>query len=370
MEKLTVSEGFVINLYTPTELKAHLDEYIIGQDQAKRSLCTAIYNHYKRLIISRSGIQNKVEKSNMLIAGPSGCGKTAMVKCIADYMGVPYYIGDATSITQAGYVGDDVETLITGLLRACDYNIEKAQCGIVFLDEIDKLAKRGANPNISRDVVGEGVQQALLKIVEGNIVGVPPMGGRKHPEAQLLYVDTTNILFVGSGAFSGIEPIIKERVAPERGIGFNSAEAEEINDDDIYSYMCQEDLREFGMIPEFIGRFPKVVTISQLKTDELVKIITEPKDSIANQYATLLAMDDIELSIEKSAVRFIADLAIKLKTGARALRSIFEDVMNDYMFDLPGSGVTELTITESIVREKLSKRYAKLIGKEIEEEVA
>ena len=365
MQQITLSSGKTINLYTPKELKEHLDKYVIGQEEAKMTISTAVYNHYKRILLNDSKVDIKIDKSNMLVVGNTGSGKTFIIKTLAEYMGIPYYIGDATSLTQAGYVGDDVESLLVGLLRSCDFDVELAKYGIVFIDEIDKLSSRGANVHISRDVVGEGVQQALLKIVEGSVVGVPPQGGRKHPEAPLMYIDTTNILFVGSGAFSGIEDIIKKRVKPESKIGFLSkdenSDEEEINDDNIFSFMSQEDLREFGMIPEFVGRFPVITNILPLTEDQLVEIISKPKDNILSQYATLFAMDGIELSIDEDALKYIASVAVKLKTGARALRSLFESVMKEYMFELPGSDVKELKISIDDVKSKLDKRYKNLL---------
>lgn len=365
MQQITLSSGKTINLYTPKELKAHLDKYVIGQEEAKMTISTAVYNHYKRILLADANTDIKIDKSNMLVVGNTGSGKTFIIKTLAEYMGVPYYIGDATSLTQAGYVGDDVESLLVGLLRSCDFDVELAKYGIVFIDEIDKLAKRGASLHISRDVVGEGVQQALLKIVEGSEVGVPPQGGRKHPEVPLLYLDTTNILFVGSGAFSGIENIIKKRVGADSKIGFVSKNVSEddetISEDDIFSYLSQEDLREFGMIPEFVGRFPVITNILPLTEDQLVEIISKPKDNILSQYATLMAMDGINLTIEEEALKYIASIAVKLKTGARALKSLFESVMKDYMFELPGSDVKELKISVDDVKTKLDKRYKNLL---------
>lgn len=365
MQQITLSSGKSINLYTPKELKEHLDKYVIGQEEAKMTISTAVYNHYKRILLNDSNVDIKIDKSNMLVVGNTGSGKTFIIKTLAEYMGIPYYIGDATSLTQAGYVGDDVESLLVGLLRSCDFDVELAKYGIVFIDEIDKLSSRGANVHISRDVVGEGVQQALLKIVEGSVVGVPPQGGRKHPEAPLMYIDTTNILFIGSGAFSGIEDIIKKRVKPDAKIGFvaktETADEEEITDDNIFSYMSQEDLREFGMIPEFVGRFPVITNILPLTEDQLVEIISKPKDNILSQYATLFAMDGIELSIDEDALKYIASIAVKLKTGARALRSLFESVMKEYMFELPGSDVKELKISAEDAKSKLDKRYKNLL---------
>ena len=364
MQEITLSSGKTIKLYTPKELKEHLDKYVIGQEEAKMTISTAVYNHYKRILLNDANVDVKIDKSNMIVVGNTGSGKTFIIKTLAEYMGIPYYIGDATSLTQAGYVGDDVESLLVGLLRSCDFDVEYAKYGIVFIDEIDKLAKRGASLHISRDVVGEGVQQALLKIVEGSEVGVPPQGGRKHPEAPLTYIDTTNILFIGSGAFSGIEEIIKKRVKPDSKIGFIAKEEnpdDVISDNDIFSYLSQEDLREYGMIPEFVGRFPVITNILPLTEEQLFKIITEPKDNILSQYATLFAMDNISLTISKDAIRYIASVAVKLKTGARALRSLFESVMKDYMFELPGSDVTELKISVDDVKSKLDKRYKNLL---------
>lgn len=364
MQEVTLSSGKIIKLYTPKELKAHLDNYVIGQEEAKMTISTAVYNHYKRILLNDAKVDVKIDKSNMLVVGNTGSGKTFIIKTLAEYMGVPYYIGDATSLTQAGYVGDDVESLLVGLLRSCDFDVEIAKYGIIFIDEIDKLAKRGASLHISRDVVGEGVQQALLKIVEGSEVGVPPQGGRKHPEVPLTYIDTTNILFIGSGAFSGIEEIIKKRVQPEAKIGFVAKEEnpdDVISDDEIFSYLSQEDLREFGMIPEFVGRFPVITNILPLTEDQLVEIISKPKDNILSQYATLMAMDGIALTIEEEALKYIASIAVKLKTGARALKSLFESVMKDYMFDLPGTNTKELKISVEDVKTKLDKRYKNLL---------
>ena len=356
------------NTLTPAAIMEHLNKFIIGQDEAKKTLSVAVYNHYRRLQLSSREAKNhkwSYGKSNIILMGNTGCGKTAMVKCLANYLGVPCYIGDATTITQAGYVGDDVETLLVGLLRACDYDIEKAQCGIVFIDEIDKLAKRSYNANITRDVVGEGVQQALLKIVEGNIVGVPPRGGRKHPEAELVYVDTTNILFIASGAFVGMEEIIRKRLGQsKKSIGFT--ETKEIKEDEkgisVLSRILPEDLHHFGMIPELVGRFPIVTYVNPLRREDLVHIISKPEDSLLRQYTELLGLDGIQIMFTRSAFNAIADLALEMGTGARALRSVMEMTLRDLMFEAPNyrglksNGYTDYIITEEMVREK-TKSY-------------
>ena len=362
MQELLISQDFNINLYTPKEIKQYLDQYIIGQDDAKITLSVAVYNHFKRLYVNNNtSLETKIDKSNIIIGGKTGSGKTFLVKNIAKLLGVPYYIADATSLTQAGYVGDDVESIITGLLRSCDYNINKAQCGIVFIDEIDKIAKRESGPSITRDVGGEGVQQALLKIVEGSTVGVMPQGGRKHPEQPLIYVDTTNILFIAAGSFAGIEDVIKHRVNPEKHIGFNTNNkndiSNDVNDDELLDFMSQEDLREFGMIPEFIGRFPVVTTTQKLTRENLKSIIKDPKDSILKQYTSLFALDDIELKVTDNALEYIAAIADYLDCGARSIRSIFETILNPVMFELPGSDTKEFVLDTNIIKKYISKRY-------------
>lgn len=367
MTEITLPSGKSIKLYTPIEMKEHLDKYVIGQEAAKRTICTAVYNHYKRLYLNtQTSLITKVDKSNVFLTGATGSGKTFIVKTLADFIGVPYYIADATSITQAGYVGDDVESILAGLLRAANYDIETTQCGIVFIDEIDKIAKRISGVNLSgKDPVGEGVQQALLKMVEGNKIGVPPNGGRKHPDQPLAYIDTTNILFVGSGSFAGIEEIVKDRLKGNTKIGFNnSTESVECDNSEIMDYLCQEDMRKFGFIPEFVGRFPVITNVKPLTKEDLVRIIREPENNILDQYATLLAVDDIKFKITEEAINVIAETAVRLKTGARALRSIFECVMEDYMFETPGSGVTEIEVNSNYVREKLDKRYKNIKGDE------
>ena len=346
----------VLKLYRPDEIKAYLDQYVVGQDEAKRVLSVAVYNHFKMISFNEAYGRDSLGKSNIILLGETGCGKTLLVKTIARLLNVPCYIGNATSITESGYVGDDVESLLVGLLRECDYDIEKAQRGIVFIDEIDKTAKKGAGVSITRDVSGEGVQQGLLKMVEGNVVGVPPFGGRKHPEQPLLYVDTTNILFIGSGAFVGIEDIVKKRLGSSK-IGFETKDSKKIDDDkDYIDYVTPQDLKDFGFIPEFVGRFPVITNVNKLTEDDMVRILKEPKDSIMYQYKTLLLMDKCELEFEDAALRRIAKTALSLKTGARGLRNVMETVMIDFMYDVPLKHLKKLTITEQDVIEKLSKR--------------
>ncbi len=364
MREIEFKNGAKLKYYTPKELKEHLDEYIIGQDEAKKVLSVAIYNHYKRIIMSHENPDAIVEKSNIILAGPTGCGKSAMIKCLADYMGVPCYIADATTLTQAGYVGDDVESIITGLLRKCGWSISRAEYGIIAIDEVDKIAKKGSNQHISRDVVGEGVQQALLKMVEGDLVGVPPQEGRKHPDQPLIYVNTKNILFIATGAFSGLDDIIKGRLNMKK-IGYVVDNKVNPNEDfEPFEYMSQEDLRQFGMIPEFIGRFPVIANVNQLKKDDLVKILTEPKNSLIKQYQTMMSMDGIKFSIDDDALDFVAEVSLKIGTGARGLRSMMETVLNEFVYDLSDSigGNSELKITRDYVNEKLSKRYSTYIN--------
>lgn len=344
-----------ITLLKPNEIKEYLDEYVIGQEEAKKVLSVAIYNHYKMIAYNETH-EEKLGKSNILVLGETGSGKTLLVKTIAKLLNVPCYIGSATSITEAGYVGDDIESLLVGLLRECDYDIEAAERGIVFIDEIDKIAKKGASTSITRDVSGEGVQQGLLKIVEGNVIGVPPFGGRKHPEQPLLYIDTTNILFIGSGAFVGIEDIVKKRLGSGR-IGFNNAETQKIdNGKEPIDYVTPQDIKDFGFIPEFVGRFPVITNVTKLNEEQMVRILTEPKDSLVGQYKTLMEIDGCSLSFSKDALSRIAKTALSLKTGARGLRNIMETVMIDYMYEVPINNTKTLTITEEDVQEKLSKK--------------
>ena len=348
--------------YRPHEIKEYLDKYIIGQDDAKKTLSVAIYNHYKKIFNNnKNKVKDELEKSNILIAGNTGCGKTLIVKTIAKLLGVPCYIGNATSITESGYVGDDIESLLVGLLRECDYNVAAAQIGIVFIDEIDKIAKKGSGVSVTRDVSGEGVQQGLLKMVEGSMVGVHPQGGRKHPEQQLMYIDTSNILFIASGAFPGIEDIIKKRLGGTK-IGFNVEKNSFDKNDELIKYSTPQDFKTFGMIPEFIGRFPVITHVNELTVEDLKRILTEPKNSLVSQYQKLFKMDDCDLSFTKDALTEIAKYAYELGVGARGLRNIMEMIMNDFMFEIPMKKSKTLKLSKTMVLEKINEkcRYKKI----------
>lgn len=350
---------FSINLLRPDQIKEYLDKYIIGQDEAKKILSIAVYNHYKRIIHNNNDKQSDIEldKSNIMLMGSTGCGKTLMVKTIAKLLNVPCYIQDCTKITASGYVGSDVEECLVGLLRSCDYDIDAAQLGIVMLDEGDKIAKKDAGPSITRDVSGECVQQSLLKIVEGDVVGVPPQGGRKHPEQSFLYVDTTNILFIMSGAFVGLEDIIKRRMGSNT-IGFNAnRNIEHMDKDEYINYTIPQDVRDYGMIPELVGRFPIITNVNKLDKEALIKILKEPKNSIVKQYTELLAMDGVTLTFTDDALDKIAELTLTLDTGARGLRTIVETVMTDIMYEAPMSKKKKYVVTADIVIEKTSKKY-------------
>ena len=332
---------------SPKEIKDTLDEYVIGQDEAKKTLAVAVYNHYKRITHeeeknkkSEKGENDDVEiqKSNILLLGPTGCGKTLLASTLAKILNVPFAIADATTLTEAGYVGEDVENILLKLIQAADGDIEKAEKGIIYIDEIDKITRKSENPSITRDVSGEGVQQALLKIVEGTIASVPPQGGRKHPQQELLQINTSNILFICGGAFEGLENIIKDRIG-KKSIGFG-AEIQSSKDIDrykVFEELLPQDLLKFGMIPEFIGRLPIIATLKELDKKALIKITTEPKNALVKQYKKLLEMDDVELEFEPEALEAIVDKAIERKTGARGLRSIIEEIMRDIMFDIPSN---------------------------------
>lgn len=345
-------------LYKPAEIKEFLDQYVIGQDQAKRFLSVAVYNHYKRINLS----DDLVEKSNILLVGPTGTGKTLLARTIARMLNVPFAIVDATVLTEAGYVGEDVESILTRLLQDADYDVAKAEKGIVFIDEIDKIARKSDNPSITRDVSGEGVQQALLKIIEGSSVLVPPQGGRKHPEQKMIAVDTRNILFICGGAFEGIERHIAQRLNTQV-IGYGAREKHEIIDtDNLVQYVSPQDLRAYGLIPEIIGRMPVLTHLDPLDKPTLLAILTRPKNALVKQYKELFELDGIKLTVKDEVLEFIVDTSIQYKLGARGLRSICEAIMMDAMFEAPTSDKKSLTITLPYAKKKVEKLAGKMIG--------
>jgi ATP-dependent Clp protease ATP-binding subunit ClpX len=359
-EELTLSPSATsaafqgLNLLKPQEITAHLDQYVIGQQDAKKVLAVAVYNHFKRLKQKTTENEVEIEKSNVILVGRTGTGKTLLAKSIAKLLNVPFCIADATVLTEAGYVGEDVESILSRLLQAADYNVENAQMGIVFIDEVDKIARKNDNPSITRDVSGEGVQQALLKLLEGATVNVPPQGGRKHPEQKMISIDTKNILFICGGAFDGIERLIANRVNRQT-IGFSSADEQSIEQDSLLKYITPTDIRNFGLIPELIGRFPVLTYLEPLKEADLKRILTEPKNALVKQYTKLFDIDGVKLEFDQEVLDFIVTKAMEFGLGARGLRSICEAILTDAMFELPSSSKKSLSVNLDYATQQFGK---------------